>query len=292
MVCKYVLLLFMVIITITFMFIVPVAIAQTSSIPYDLVVHRQPGSTTGGESFSPQPIIRAVDSNGNQVVSGAVGLYRGYYRTSDDLLTYVIAVINKNPIGIARLWQRNETTQEKIITNMPRANFHVSPDGFLQATFSGLYIDDLADGFSLHFISYDKNSIGTYQLESARFNVRLGPMYKIARVIPAGTATGGLPFRPNPVLATTDRGTNVIIQDQTTTFRVEQLYGPGTLLSGVKGDFNHTVVNGRASFLGLNFDKKGYPYKLRYWTDAPVYPNWVDSINLTVGVGGADHITL
>ena len=46
------------------MFIVPVAIAQTSSIPYDLVVHRQPGSTTGGESFS--PIIRAVDSNGNQ----------------------------------------------------------------------------------------------------------------------------------------------------------------------------------------------------------------------------------
>ena len=78
MVFKYVLLLFMVIIIITFMFIVHVAIAQTSSIPYDLVVHRQPGSTTGGASFSPQPIIRAVDSNGNQVVSGAVGLYGLY----------------------------------------------------------------------------------------------------------------------------------------------------------------------------------------------------------------------
>ena len=119
-----------IVITIIISLITPV-IAPTSNIPYDLQVYRQPGSTTGGESLSPQPIIRAVDSDGRQVVSGSKGLYRGYYRTSDDLLHYVVAVINKNPIGIGRLWQRNETTQEKIVTNMPQADFHVSHDGYL-----------------------------------------------------------------------------------------------------------------------------------------------------------------
>jgi len=117
-------LIVIIVVTIFISLIAPV-IAPTSYIPYDLQVYRQPGSTTGGESFSPQPIIRAVDSDGNQVVSGAKGLYRGYYRTSDDLLHYVVAVINKNPIGIARLWQRNETTQEKILTNIKRVCFDV-----------------------------------------------------------------------------------------------------------------------------------------------------------------------
>ena len=66
----------------------------------------------------------------------------------------------------------------------------------------------------------------------------------------------------------------------------------GGLYSNVKGDFNHTVVNGRATFLGLYFDKAGYPYKLRYYTDANVFPNFVDSINLTVGVGPAYEIDI
>ena len=83
--------------------------ALQSSIPYDLIVYQQPGSTTGGEPCSPQPVIRAKDATGNWVVNGSKGLYSGYVRTSNDLLTRVATVINKNPVGIARVYQRNKT---------------------------------------------------------------------------------------------------------------------------------------------------------------------------------------
>jgi hypothetical protein len=266
--------------------------ALQSSIPYDLIVYQQPGSTTGGEPCSPQPVIRAKDATGNWVVNGSKGLYRGYVRTSNDLLTRVATVINKNPVGIARVYQRNKTTQETRSIRMPDAFFYVAPDGIIQANFSGVYINEIGMGYTLHFITYDAIGKATYQRESEKFNVNLGPLYKISIIQPSGTMTGGMPFRPNPKLATVDRGNNVQIHDQTTSFRVEMIYGPGLLSTSVKGDYNHTVVNGVASFLGLNFNKKGYPYKLRYFTDAPIFPNFVDSINLTVGVGHADYMSI
>merc|ERR1711871_64815 len=110
---------------------------------------------------------------------------------------------------------------------MPEAYFYVEPSGIIQANFSGVYINEIASGYTLHFITYDKNDVATYQQESEKFDVTLGPLYKILIMIPSGTMTGGLPFRPNPKLATVDRGNNVQIHDQTSTFRVELLYGPG-----------------------------------------------------------------
>ena len=55
-------------------------------------------------------------------------------------------------------------------------------------------------------------------------------------------------------------------------------------------DFNHTVYNGRATFLGLNFDVSGYPYRLKYTAHGPTGVVTTESINITVGVGVAESL--
>ena len=140
-------------------------------------------------------------------------------------------------------------------------------------------------------------------MESAPFNVVLGPVHRLSLYIQEGTATGGLPFRPQPQLAIVDRGNNICVWDQQTTIRVDLLYSPtrcennecrtGQLVSTFgASDFNHTVYNGRATFLGLNFDVSGYPYKLRYTANGPTGVVTTESINITVGVGVAQELSI
>lgn len=278
-------------------------------LPVDLVVYRQPGNTTGGVPPSVQPVLRAVDQNGNFIRGTDSGIFLGRTRTAASLLVYAIATIDTNPAVYASARHRNMTTGEdlwsKIEFGTPRAYFYTiprdNPSGILEAKYEGLFINELGNGFTFRFLSMDATGFPSYQTVSEPINVVLGPIYRLSLHIPEGTITGGVPFRPQPTLALVDRGDNIIAWDQKTSVRVELLYGPGTLSSTAgAADFNHTVYNGKAKFIGLNLDvastvqDSGWrPYKLRYTAhgiDGRVYT--ADSINLTVGIGPAHSLVI
>jgi hypothetical protein len=282
------------------------------NLPVDIVIFQQPGNSTGGLPSAQQTIIRAVNQNGDWARAQDSGSFLGERRTTEQLLHHVICAIGINPSIVASARQRNMTTDEDLWSNIqfdtPKALFYKvnnEVNGIMEATFEGVFINELGNGYTFQYISRmspSMNNFPTYFTESKDFNIILGPVHRLSLYTPEGTATGGLPFRPQPTLAIVDRGNNICVWDQTTTVRVELLYSPeehpdhesvGSLQSDYgAADFNHTVYRGRATFLGLNFDVAGYPYKLRYTANGPTGVVTVDSINLTVGVGPADKLVV
>ena len=272
-------------------------------LPIDIIVFVQHGNSTGGVPSTTQTIIRAIKSNGQFSRAQDVGSFLGETRTAEELLNHVICAIGVNPPIVASGRQRNMTSDvdlwSLLVFDTPHAQFYTinnEPNGILEATFEGVFINELGSGFTFQYIarmSPTMNNFPTYFVESSPFNVVLGPVHRLSLFIPEGTATGGLPFRPQPSLAIVDRGNNICLWDQYTTVRVELLYGPGQLQSAFgSADYNHTVYNGRATFLGLNFDTAGYPYKLRYVANSPIGEVSIESINITVGVGPAHELEI
>ena len=54
--------------------------------------------------------------------------------------------------------------------------------------------------------------------------------------------------------------------------------------------FNQTLVNGIATFSGLTIGHAGSPYVLRFYTDAAITPNYIDSGGFTVSIGPAASV--
>ena len=285
-------------------------LSGAGDLPLNLVVFIQPGNATGGIPSTQQVVIRAIKSNGQFSRAGDTGMFLGEPKSAKQLLNHMICAIGINPPIVATLRQRNMTSDldlwSLIEFDTPKAHFyHVGGEtnGILEATFEGVFINELGNGYTLQLISRTAANFPTYFVESAPFNVVLGPVHRLSLYIQEGTATGGLPFRPQPQLAIVDRGNNICVWDQQTTIRVDLLYSPtrcennecrtGQLVSTFgASDFNHTVYNGRATFLGLNFDVSGYPYKLRYTANGPTGVVTTESINITVGVGVAQELSI
>ena len=273
---------------------------QVGDLPLDLVIYVQPGNTTGGIPSPQQMVVRAIKANGGYATALDTGQFLGDTVTTEELLHHVICAIGVNPPIVASARQRNMTTDKDLWSllefNTPRAEFYRvgnAVNGIMEATFEGMFINALGNGYTMQLMSRRKNEFPTYFKESQPFNVVLGPVDRLALYTAEGTATGGLPFRPQPTLAIVDRGNNICVWDQTTTIRVELMYSPTRAQDGKVGellstygavDYNHTVYNGQATFLGLNFDVAGYPYKLKYTANGPTGQVTTESINITVRV--------
>ena len=69
--------------------------------------------------------------------------------------------MNKNPHGFAQVRQRNESTGEDSGRRFPIAYFYNSTEGLLEAEFSGIYINELADGYSYQFLAWSSEDRAT-----------------------------------------------------------------------------------------------------------------------------------
>ena len=209
-----------------------------NNLPLDIVIYTQPGNATGGIPSPQQTVVRAIKQNGQFARALDSGLFLGEMRTTEQLLHHVICAIGINPPIVASGRQRNMTTDIDLWSllefDTPTALFYKVDDlenGIMEATFSGVFINELGSGYTFQYISRmspvgPSANFPTYFIESNYFNVLLGPVNRLSLYIPEGTATGGLPFRPQPTLAIVDRGNNICEWDQSTSVRVELMYSP------------------------------------------------------------------
>ena len=249
-----------------------------------LVVDMQPGDATGGTPMSLQPVVVLLDSAGKLIDTSLNANYL-------NLNIYARFEGQNLPRGaiFSVLEQENNT-------GIPFANV---VNGY--ATFKGLKVDDLADGYMINFYS----DFLELMVDSERFNVSLGPADRLSMELDVGSATGGLAFLPNPIVALVDRGGN-IIEDisegyvQVEICRASHGHGcnsPGnsTLMqTTISSQLRADLVNGRAVFNGLAIDKAGDMYQLVFYIFdlSAVSQTYLLSRAFTVGVGAGVEVRM
>lgn len=108
--------------------------------------------------------------------------------------------------------------------------------------------------------------------ESSSFSVEVGPQYKQSFVTFIGSAKGGLPFSPNPVIGITDRGDNVIVGVNHGTVTAVLTKSPkGTEVLLPKNQRISKIRNGLAVFQQLYINAAGFPYQVTFNTSLVSY---------------------
>ena len=232
-------------------------ITATIVLAKKLLITTQPQNAFAGEVFTISPIIKVTDDDGillDTLNTGAVKAYLGV-----------------NPTGFASL--------------QPSSNEFAIVNGI--ATCTGLYINQVGSGFTINFVSIAHG----IQIESSTFDVIVGAPYKLAIATNPGTATGGLPFRPQPVLAIQDKGGNVVVTQNSGSVTVSLSENPAGGTLSPASALTVTFGSGIATFLGLNIDKAGTPYVLSFVTDL-VLPGGTtaSSFPFTIGVGPVNKV--
>jgi trimeric autotransporter adhesin len=183
-----------------------------------------PSDSTGGVTFSGQPVVTVQDFGGNTV-------------TTDN--GSVAVTIGTNPAG----GTLSGTTTVNAV------------DGV--ASFAGLSIDKAASGYTL---TASRNGLnpGT----SAAFDITVGPAVKLAFTTSPSHSTGGTAFPAQPKVAIQDAGGNTVTTDASTvnltiTTGTPTSGGPGTL-SGC----TQTETAGIVNFAGCKIDTIGTGYRL------------------------------
>ena len=74
-------------------------------------------------------------------------------------------------------------------------------DGKGRATFSGMYINDMGEGYVCRFVAFNSAGVGVAWTDSEPFDVGIGEPYAIAMNTPVGRMTGGSTFDIPPVIA-------------------------------------------------------------------------------------------
>ena len=108
--------------------------------------------------------------------------------------------------------------------------------------------------------------------------------------VPVGQATGGLSFLPNPQVAVTDVGNNVVtsMDDGSVTVSLSTNTAGGTL-SGQQ--LSEKLTQGVAVFHELKLDVAGSDYILKFESSTlSIDRNYVYSGVVTVGVGPVAHL--
>lgn len=103
---------------------------------------------------------------------------------------------------------------------------------------------------------------------SGFFEVKVGASpYKLAFVDYPGTATGGVPFNPQPLIAVVDRGSNIIrTWNEGYVTAAIGISPDGAVLMPPSG-LTVPIAKGLATFLSLYIDLAGFPYTLTFTTN-------------------------
>ena len=124
-------------------------------------------------------------------------------------------------------------------------------------------------------------------VDTDSFSVTVGAIHKIALAVYPGTATGGLPFSPQPMVAVQDIGGNTVASHQGGTVTV-YLHSSAVAGATLLGTTTAEVINGLASFNGLSIAQAGSPYTLGFTTDIALDGARIAYSNpFAVGVGPA-----
>lgn len=130
----------------------------------------------------------------------------------------------------------------------------------------------------MKFIGVTQSGEPFAQAVSDEFDVVVGSAYQLVFHTFMGTAFGGIPISPNPVVAVADRGGNAIASLNSGQVAAVLTRTPTTVGNGSSVDTNITaleqlrpaentvvdIVDGLAAFEGLYINKSGYPYQITF----------------------------
>lgn len=245
-------------------------------------VYIQPSEGYAGEPFGVQPCIAFLDIQGRLVNT----TMNSYYSTAK---TYARFELENLPSDSRYAILEQEGREGEI----PEVEI---VEGW--ANFTGLKFDDLGDGFIINFYTE------TLQVNSEPMSNRLGLPYELRVIQDVGTATGGVEFKPQPIVAIVDKGGNTVttVSSGTMTVSICQpsdgmgcAANPGGTLTSLAAtsSFVASISAGRAVFSGLSIDKAGTPYQLLFVsTYTGLSQTTLITAEFTVGVGRAVEIRM
>lgn len=204
---------------------------------YQLGLNTQPESAFGGSEFGIQPILSVQDRGGNTV---------------EDVNEGVVTVSLQDGPGGSSL---HCSDVDGLVIPIK--------DGL--ATFKGLYLNEAAMEYSLHFAT-DLNLQGTSQLSSSTFSVGIGPAAQldIERDASDGPTIGGKAFASQPLVKVKDAGGNVLKYDSSSAVRISFYYNPSYGQISPSDQTTAFLDEGIAQFKRLAIDKSGDGYRLKY----------------------------
>jgi len=200
------------------------AFSITAGTATKLVFSTQPSNSTGGISFTSQPVVTVQDSNGNTVTSEA----------SSVTLT---------------ITSGTGTSGASVTCT---ANAQAASSGV--ATFSGCSIDKPGTGYTLRATDGSLTAA-----TSTAFDITVGPASKVVLTTQPATGSSVTAGSPFPVVATEqDAGGNTITSDSTTAVSLTLASGTGLSCPGAPTAF----TSGTASFTcSLTLAATGYALK-------------------------------
>lgn len=124
----------------------------------------------------------------------------------------------------------------------------------------------------MKFILVDAGYNAVASISSKKFNIEANEPFKIAFVTYPGSATGGLPFAPFPVIGITDRGSNPLV-------RVNGYYITATIGANPQGaelfpknQLVQPIQNGYAYYSNLYIGESG-KYTIHFTTNMVLIVN-------------------
>lgn len=120
-------------------------------------------------------------------------------------------------------------------------------------------------GYTLTYIGQDSQQVPFAFTTSPSFDVLVGPVYMTAFSKFVGTAAGGMPFLPNPVIVAVDKGGNLVSSVNGYTVTAFLSMSP-TGKEKLKPEHLLTVqfFNGIATFQQLYINESGSPYQVAF----------------------------
>ena len=233
-----------------------------------LTVGTQPSLAVGGEPFGVQPVVNFLDDDGN-----LFSTFSGYaYATLEESLS-----------GFELLRYNGSTTSTD--------NMVPVVDG--RASFLDLTLNEAGEGYKLRFIGLDNAKNAFAYVDSSSFSVARGSAYQISITRHPASATGGSPFRTQPLVAIQDRGFNILTNYAgSETVTVSMFSGSATLRSSVVNGLSANFYRGIASFGNLFINEAGGPYVLQFTFNGALAGETTQlSYAFTVGIGVAASLT-
>lgn len=205
---------------------------------YQLGLITQPESALGGSEFEIQPILSVQDRGGNTVEN-----------------------INE---GIVTVSLENAPERSSSLHSFNEDGFKIPIKNGV-AQFKGLFINDAALEYSLHF-SIDLILEGARQVSSNTFSVGIGPAAELNIVQDAshGSVIGGKAFASQPRIEVRDAGGNVLKFDSSSAITVSFFSNPSQGLISPLDRRTTVLEEGVVQFRRLAIDKAGFGYRLKY----------------------------
>ncbi len=187
-----------------------------------VAITTNPGSSTGGVAFAPQPVVAVQDAGGNTVTTSSAS---------------ITLAIGTNP---------SAGTLAGTVTLSAVSGV---------ATFSGLSINKAGTGYTL-----TATSTGLTGATTAAFNITVGPATQLAFTTQPGGGTGGTAWATQPVVTVMDAGGNTVTASSASiTLAIASNPGGGSLSCTANPK---AATSGVDTFAGCQIDLAGTGYTL------------------------------